>query len=305
MLNVIPGMYWATNCHKQTGDKMYRHTLLKTTLVSIITLTTMLSTLTVFAAELNNEFFVFDNGAGRGQWAPEQQAKTLANLGYAGIGYSGTEDLETRMTAFKKHGLNIYNLYVPCYVDKNVAYGDDLKEAIKLLKGTDVALWLTVQGQAKDDAKAVEVVSEIADLAAASGIKVALYPHHGFYVDEIGDALRVVKKANRENLGVTFNLCHELKAGNEAQFATLLKEAAPHLFFVSINGADHEGNWDTLIQPLGEGVFDLKGLLAMILDLGYIGPIGLQCYAVPGDTLENLTHNIAEWKKLVKDFATN
>lgn len=282
---------------------MNQDSIMKKTFVIIITLVIVLFAPVDVAAELNNEFFVFDNGAGRGQWTPRRQAETLAELGYAGIGYSGTENIKKRLDAFDKHNLKIHNLYVPCYLDKTPAYSDDLKEAIKTLKGTEVALWLTVQGNAKDDKKAVEIVSEIADLAAASGIKVALYPHHGFYVDEIGDALRVVKQANRENLGVTFNLCHELKAGNEAKFDTLLKEATPHLFFVSINGADHEGNWDTLIQPLGKGVFDLKGLLGKVLDIGYTGPIGLQCYAVPGDTLENLEHNITEWKALVADFA--
>ena len=33
---------------------------------------------------LTQSFFVFDNGAGRGQWTPRQQAETLAKLGYAG-----------------------------------------------------------------------------------------------------------------------------------------------------------------------------------------------------------------------------
>ncbi|MFP6597449.1 MAG: hypothetical protein VCC01_08330, partial [Candidatus Hydrogenedentota bacterium] len=40
--------------------------------------------------------FVFDNGVGRGQWTPEQQARTLDQLGYAGIGYTGTEQLDER-----------------------------------------------------------------------------------------------------------------------------------------------------------------------------------------------------------------
>ena len=56
----------------------------------------------------------------------------------------------------------------------------------------------------------------------------------------------------------------------------------------------------TLIQPLGQGAFDVDGLLRKIFALGYEGPIGLQCYNVPGDTRSNLEHNITEWKLLVK-----
>ncbi|MCC6797612.1 MAG: sugar phosphate isomerase/epimerase [Candidatus Hydrogenedentes bacterium] len=253
---------------------------------------------------LTQSFFVFDNGVGRDQqWTIEQQAEALARFGYAGIGYSGTEHLDERLAAFKQHKLRVFNIYVPCYVDKDPTYGDDLKAAIARLKDTGVVIWLTVQGAAEDDAKAVKAVTEIADLAAASNLKVALYPHAGFFVADIEDALRVVRKVDRKNCGVTFNLCHELNAGNEARFDQLIEEAAPHLFLVSINGADHEGGWDKLIQPLGNGSFDVVRLLRKIFDVGYEGPIGLQCYQVPGDTLANLEHNMKQWRDIVAGLA--
>ena len=252
---------------------------------------------------VNERFFVFDNGAGRGKWTPEEQALVVSELGFAGIGYSGTEDLDVRLKAFGAIDERIFNIYVPCYVDREPAIGEDLKAAIKLLEGTGVTIWLTVQGKSESDAKAVAVVREVGALAAKHGVQVALYPHAGFFVADIADALRVVKQVKMDNVGVTFNLCHELKAGNEARFDELLAAAKPHLFLVSINGADHEGGWDKLIQPLGKGPFDVEGLLRKILTMGYEGPIGLQCYAVPGDTRSNMEHNIAEWKKMVSRLA--
>jgi sugar phosphate isomerase/epimerase len=145
----------------------------------------------------------------------------------------------------------------------------------------------------------VQVVAEIAALADASNLKVALYPHSGFYVEDVEDALRIVRKINRENLGVTFNLCHELMAGNEARFDELLENAAPDLFVVSINGAEHSGGWDKLIQPLGNGSFDLNRLLRKLVNIDYRGPVGLQCYNVPGDTRANLVINITQWRTIV------
>lgn len=250
------------------------------------------------APAMENAFFAFDNGVGRGTWTPEQQAETLARLGYDGIGYTGVEDLDTRLEAFEKHNVRIFNLYVPCYVDRAPAYGEGLKEAIARLKGSEVSLWLTVQGQSESDDPAVRVVGEIADLAAASGLTVALYPHAGFYVADIDDAMRVVNKLDRKNVGVTFNLCHELKAGNEARFGPLLETTAPYLRFVSINGADHSGGWDKVIRRLGEGEFDVVALLGKLRAIGYSGPIGLQCYQVPGNTEENLAHNIETWRQM-------
>ena len=250
------------------------------------------------SAMLENEFFVFDNGMGRGKWTIEEQASTLAELGYDGIGYTGGTDLDERLAAFDKHKVKIFNIYIGCNFSVEPSYARELTEAIERLKGTDVTIWLTVQGQSDSDERAVRTVGNIADMAAASGLKVALYPHHGFYVADLDDALRIVRQVKRDNLGVTFNLCHELRAGNESRFDELLEEAAPHLLLVSINGADHEGDWDRLIQPLGQGEFDILPVLRKLQAIGYAGPIGLQCYQVKGDTLENLKHNIAEWHAL-------
>jgi sugar phosphate isomerase/epimerase len=247
---------------------------------------------------LTNPFFAFDNGVGRGEWTSERQAQTLAELGYDGIGYSGEQDLDERLNAFEKHHVKIFNLYVGCNLDNEPTFDEKLTAAIKRLKGTDVAIWLTVQGKPGDDKRAVETVTQIADLAAASGLRVVLYPHAGFYVATLDDAMRIADQVKRDNLGVTFNLCHELKAGNEKRFDELLERAAPRLFFVSINGADHQGDWDRLIQPLGRGEFDILPLLRKLRAIQYTGPIGLQCYNVKGDTLDNLKHNIEEWQTL-------
>ena len=95
-------------------------------------------------------FFAFDNGVGRGRWAPEQQAATLARLGYEGIGYSGLEDLTERLAAFDKHGLRIFNLYVGArFGPEGATYDQRLKEALPLLRGRNIALWLHVNGKAE------------------------------------------------------------------------------------------------------------------------------------------------------------
>jgi sugar phosphate isomerase/epimerase len=248
---------------------------------------------------MGNPFFAFDNGVGRGAgWPPSKQAAVLKQLGYDGIGYTGTEDFAERRKAFAEQGLRIFNLYVPCFVDKPEPYDPQLKEAIRELKGTGVDLWLTVQGKAPDDAAAVRVVREIADEAAGAGVRVALYPHKGFFVATTDDALRILRQADRPNLGVTINLCHELAAGNANRMAAIAKACAPHLLYVSINGADHSGGWAELIRPLDEGNFDVAGFLKSLGAVGYKGPIGLQCYQIPGAPEEHLKRSITRWKEI-------
>jgi sugar phosphate isomerase/epimerase len=154
-----------------------------------------------------------------------------------------------------------------------------------------------VNGQAANgDDIAVPVIREVADMAAQAGLKMALYPHHGMHIARIEDALRVCEKVDRPNLGIVFNLCHWLRSGDEANMTARLKEALPHTFMVSINGADHEGDWDRLIQTLDRGAFNVKGFLDAIRSLGYKGPIGLQCYDIKGDREENLKRSMAAWR---------
>src|SRR6202044_1504407 len=96
-------------------------------------------------------------------------------------------------------------------------------------------------------------------------------------------ALAVVQRLAMPNLGLTFNLCHELRAGNEAQLPDIIHACAPSLRSASINGADQDGDWSRLIKPLGAGAFDVAAVLAALHANGYDGPVGLQCYTVPGD----------------------
>ena len=244
-------------------------------------------------------FFAFDNGVGRGQWSIIQQADVLKELGYAGIGYTGTTDLPERLRVFKSRGLKVFSLYVPCYPGREEAYAPELVEAMKHLKVTDTMLWLTVQGKTTDE-QAVRVLRELSDAARPHGVKIALYPHFGFYVATTDDALRLAKQAQRKNLGVSINLCHELRSGNGARLSEIVKAAAPHLFLVSINGADHEGGWDKLIQTLDRGAFDMRPLLKQLKTVGYTGPVGLQCYNVKGDIRENLQRSLKAWNELSK-----
>jgi sugar phosphate isomerase/epimerase len=258
---------------------------------------------------LINPFFAFDNGTGRGKLTPQVQAKMLKELGYAGIGYTGAGDIPEMLEALDRQGLKMFSIYVGAKIgDGGPTYDPDLAEGIKALKGRDTLIWLFITGKAPDgDDQAVRVVREIADLAKASGLRVALYPHVGFHVARVEDALRIVGKVERKNVGVSFNLCHWLKLDDEKNMKPLIKAAMPHLFLVSINGADggdtKQMNWDRLIQTLDRGTFDVYGFLKTLRNHGYHGPIGLQCYGVKGDARKNLERSMSAWRILVSRMA--
>jgi len=286
--------------------------------LSILLPAAALSSAPLFAAdapaklELTNPFFAFDNGTGRGVLLPEEQAKMLDELGYDGIGYTGTAGIPKMLAALDRHGLKMFSTYVGVNVDDpEKPYDPGLPAAIEQLEWRPTALWLTLRGgkpsSDERDEQAVKILRELADMAAESGIRVVLYPHVGFYVAKTEDALRLAEKADRPNVGVAFNLCHFLKLDDAKNIEPLLKRAMPRLFLVSINGADagdtRAMGWDRLIQTLDRGSFDVYEVLVTLRRLGYTGPIGLQCYNVKGDRRENLERSIGAWRGFEKRMA--
>jgi len=236
----------------------------------------------------------------------KEQAELLKDLGFDGCAHLWLGGVPERLRTLDDAGLKLVEIYIQVNVAPGKApYDPKLKEVAKLLKGRDTLLGLLMAGAPRGaqeaDERGVAILREIADLAAENALRVAIYHHTGDWTERVEDAVRVVKKADRRNLGVHFNLCHWLKADGKWDLDATLKLAAPHLFVVTLNGAENADpklGWDKLIQPLGRGAFDVAGLLKKLRELGYAGPIGLMCYGLGGDAREHLKESMAAWRKL-------
>ena len=260
---------------------------------------------------LPNPFFAMDTGTKDENHAtPAAQAGMLKELGYAGIGYSGFDGIGEMLAALDAAGLRMFTVYFGVNVEPDgCTYDAKLEEACAALKGRDVILWITMMSKTyapssiDGDAQAVESLRSIADTTAAAGLRVALYPHTGCWLEVAADAVRLAEKVGRENLGATFNLCHWLNAEKGKHMQAVLAGALPHLFVATINGADTEGGWDRLIQTLDRGAFDVRRLVDTLFSLGYTGPIGLQGYGIGGDVHDNLKRSMAAWQAMSRSVA--
>ena len=252
----------------------------------------------LYAADAS--LYVFDNGVGAGALSVEEQVQLTKRTGYAGVFYAGTKDIPQLLSAHQARGLKVLGIYTGMDLAAvRPGYEPGLPEAIRQLKGSGALITFTVKGKAVNgDDIAVPVIREVCDLAAQAGLKVALYPHYGFHVARVEDALRVREKAGRSNLGVVFNLCHWLRSGDAANLEMRVQQALPYILMVSINGADPVGGWDRLIQTLDRGSYDVRGFLQTLAQAGYKGPVGLQCYNVQGDREENLMRSMRAWRGL-------
>ena len=236
----------------------------------------------------------------------KERVKVLEELGYDGIGSAKLSksdlSLPDRLKAYEKAGLKIFSFYIGGKLSsEGHTFQSEIPEAIRQLKGHDTILELYIQGSKKSntDEQAITFVQKIADLAEKSGLRVVLYPHAGFYIDTLGDAIRVARKCQRNNVGVMFNLCHFLKVEPKANLKATLLEAKDLLWQVSTSGAEIGGtNWGQLIQTLDRGDFDQKALFQILDEIGFSGNVGFQCYAIRGNSRENLKRSMDAWKKL-------
>ncbi|MHC4581368.1 MAG: sugar phosphate isomerase/epimerase family protein, partial [Planctomycetota bacterium] len=256
-------------------------------------------------------FFAFDNAATDDRHkTPKDQVALLKKLGYDGISSRGGDELSEVAEEIEKNGLRLFTVYLGINIDPDQpAYGKELTDAIEVLKAHNAMLWLYVLSKKykpsdpNGDERAEQIIREIAEMAAKSKVRVALYPHAGFWLERVEDTIRIAKRVNRRDVGVTFNLCHWLRVDDEKNMKSLIEAAMPHLFVVSINGADSGGkDWKTLIQTLDRGTFDMRGFLDTLYESGYTGPIGFQGYGIGGDAHDNLERTMDAWIKLNKSL---
>jgi sugar phosphate isomerase/epimerase len=251
---------------------------------------------------LPNPVFAYEFG----DISPEQQAGFARDYGFAGTVFDHARQIPQRLRALDEARLQWFFLWLTVDISHGqIRYEPGMEAAIEALQGRGTVLWVAIQGDdaggggAGAEKRTIQAVDRISDLASRSNLRVALYPHYGFYLSRFRDVVRVGERVGRSNVGVTFNLCHELRSGFDPEFHHLLDNAIPRLYGVTLNGADRQGqDWSTLIQPLGRGDYDVTELVRTIAKAGYRGPFGIQCYGLKGDPGVYLKQSMAAWRVL-------
>jgi Xylose isomerase-like TIM barrel len=234
---------------------------------------------------------------------PTDKVTLIANAGYNGIMWEGgSSDFTTLLPALQQRNQKLLGIW------RNP--GDNISGDLTALKTAGELVFLYIPaGSVSTEAQAALNVARVADLLAPSGRKVAIYPHYGDFVSNAVQALRVAKLANRPNVGICFNQCHEqrycsvMKLNFTQRADSLLKTSMAYVFAASINGTDSVGSdWTTLIRPLGEGNFDTFVLVKMLVENGFHGSFALQCYGLPQNPITHLANSMTVWKAYQKNL---
>jgi sugar phosphate isomerase/epimerase len=234
---------------------------------------------------------------------PAEQLRLLRELGYDGYSHYKIDGLSDVLKALDANHLKLFQFYIQVSLDPAKPKFDvRLKDAIASLKGRDTIISLLMDGgppsKAEKEQRMVEIMREVADMAAVSGLRVAVYP----YYISIQDAVRVAQKTGRKNVGVIFSEVFYFLSEDEKDIESTLKSAMPYIYAVNINGTDSgckDKDLARLIQGLDRGSYDNIKLLKPLRELGYAGPIGLHCCYVHGDVRDNLTRSMKAWKELL------
>ena len=271
-------------------------------------------TLTAAAGEkasLSNPFFAYCVGIGTGKadatlGAQLELPKMLEELGYDGMAYVGLAGAGEMLEALEERGQKLFAVYTPLNVEpEGPGYDPQIKDLIPKLQGHGTIVWLVVNSKTykpsstDGDGRAVALLREIADLAKQYGVGVSLYPHRGAYAERMEDVVRLAEKTERENIGVTFTLCHFMATDDVKNLDRVLAMARPHLTMATVNGTSGYDPQDRAgwILTLDEGSYDVSQVLKTLRELDYRGPIGMIVYGIKGDRREILARSIQGWKK--------
>jgi len=280
----------------------------------LVALVTSAAAQTAPPAGLANPFYAMDTSFNRPGLATPGQLDLVKQLGYAGIAWTeqAPDQVKSTLAECEKRGLKMFTIYCAAQVSPqgDLSYSPQLPKLMETLKGHGTIIWLHLggQGPAFDRLTGREALVRklraLADVAAANGLRIAVYPHFGEWTARFGDATKLAKVVDHPQFGVTFNLCHCLAAGDERRIPALLEQAKPVLTTVTICGADSGvagPQWNRLIQTLDKGTLDVRIVLGELKKTGFAGPVGFQGYGINGDARSILAPTMAAWKRLASE----
>ena len=137
-------------------------------------------------------------------------------------------------------------------------------------------------GAIDDDALAAGQLHELAERAAARGLRIAYEAlAWGRHVRDYEHAWRIVERADHPALGVCLDSFHILSRGGDP--AGIRAIPAEKLFFVQLADAPRMAmdvlQWSRHHRCFpGQGGFDLAGFLAHVRAAGYSGPLSLEVF---------------------------
>jgi hypothetical protein len=134
-------------------------------------------------------------------------------------------------------------------------------------------------------ARGAEMVGYLADRAAETKSRVALY-NHGDWFGEPENQVRIIEALRGREVGIVYNFHH----GHQdiPRFEVVVRTIRPYLWVVNLDGMRPEG---PKILPFGTGTHERR-MLQAVVDSGFGGPFGVLSHVDGADAEEILKGNL-------------
>ncbi|WP_205789057.1 sugar phosphate isomerase/epimerase family protein [Microbacterium sp. CPCC 204701] len=140
-----------------------------------------------------------------------------------------------------------------------------------------------------DDAQLAERFAELCDVAAATGLNVAIEPMPFTTVATPADGLALVNAAGRANGGLCIDIWHVARSGTP--YGDVARLPADRVFAVELNDAARDPVGDLLDDtldrrlPCGQGDLDVRAFVEAVRRAGFQGPFGVEIISSAHRTL--------------------
>ena len=228
----------------------------------------------------------------------ESKVRALRDLKYWGIDYTvNHRELSQLLRLLDQYDVALACVYLSPLLEDDI--DPKLADSIKSMKGRNTRIELAIRSRSfkssdpAGDAKALDLLSRISDMASDSGPVVSIYPHTGLWTERAEDGARLARLIARKNVGTNFNLIHWKWIKPDRPLTETLKDCLPYLMAVSMNGIQGR-----TIVPLDEGDYDLRGFVHLLHSVGYRGPVGVQGFGIPGPSIPVLRRSKDAWDRI-------
>ena len=262
-----------------------------------------------------NPLGVFNFDLSRVAKTPVQQAMALREIGFTGVtlNFNGKrEAVEAEFEGFRKTGrsgdFQVYAAHLAYFIENDEKQNmEQVEWALGLLKSVNADLWLIVRSRDNKPVprtRLLKNVEMVADLCAQRGVHCVLYPHDNTLIENAGEAVSIVKELRRDDIWISFHLCHEIRAGNGDRLEEVAQMIKPYIRLASISGSDNKYvdnsiDWSQNIQPLDMGSYDTSKFINALQSIGYRGAVILHTYGLQNAKPD---HHLRSFKKYQQLF---
>ena len=220
---------------------------------------------------------------------PAEQVSALKKIGFSGATLTFNDDFKAFSKEVKTGDFEIYAAHKAIQIGKKTKFNSQqISRLVDQVKSVNADFWFIIREKKGDKASTalvLETINKVADICAKKGVRCVLYPHDNTLMESAEEAIDLVKKSGRDDLFISFHLCHEIRAGNGNRLEEVAKKVKPYLRLASISGAnvkyaDNSQDWSKTIQPLDKGSYDTSKFIKALQSIDYKGPVILHTFAL-------------------------